>query len=125
MGNLWIIKDGLAVPEDDLLSWAHWYESERGQYSLLDTIAGIRVSTVFLGMDHNFGKGEPILWETMIFNDDEKSTVNVMGRSHTFAPDLGQWRFSFDIDAYDFHDKKVAELKALFAGNTIKEKGLE
>lgn len=27
----------------------------------------VRVSTVFLGLDHNFFGGEPILWETMIF----------------------------------------------------------
>ena len=25
------------------------------------------VSTVFLGLDHRFGPGEPVLWETMIF----------------------------------------------------------
>lgn len=25
------------------------------------------ISTVFLGVDHNFGKGPPILWETMVF----------------------------------------------------------
>lgn len=32
-----------------------------------DEIGGVRVSTVFLGIDHQFGKGPPILWETMIF----------------------------------------------------------
>ena len=26
------------------------------------------VSTVFLGIDHSFGEGPPILWETMIFD---------------------------------------------------------
>jgi hypothetical protein len=26
-----------------------------------------RVSTVFLGLDHNFGRGEPLLFETTIF----------------------------------------------------------
>lgn len=25
------------------------------------------VSTVFLGLDHNFGKGEPLIFETMVF----------------------------------------------------------
>ena len=28
----------------------------------------VEVSTVFLGMDHNFGgKGNPVLWETLVF----------------------------------------------------------
>lgn len=31
---------------------------------------GVRVSTVFLGLDHSFGAGPPVLWETMIFGGD-------------------------------------------------------
>lgn len=27
----------------------------------------IRISTVFLGLDHQYGSGPPILWETMVF----------------------------------------------------------
>jgi len=30
----------------------------------------VRVSTVFLGMNHNWGEGPPILFETMIFGGD-------------------------------------------------------
>lgn len=32
---------------------------------------GIEVSTVFLGLDHSFNGGQPILFETMIFGGDE------------------------------------------------------
>lgn len=35
-----------------------------------ETINGYFISTVFLGLDHNFGLGRPILFETMIFNED-------------------------------------------------------
>ena len=35
-----------------------------------DTIDGIRVSTVFLGVDHNFGRGPAVLFETMVFGGD-------------------------------------------------------
>lgn len=31
-------------------------------------IGDVRVSTVFLGLDHQYGDGPPILFETMIFN---------------------------------------------------------
>lgn len=34
------------------------------------TGGGIEVSTVFLGMDHAFLDGPPVLWETMVFAED-------------------------------------------------------
>jgi hypothetical protein len=33
----------------------------------LDVVGDARVSTVFLALDHSFGGGTPLLWETMIF----------------------------------------------------------
>jgi hypothetical protein len=35
--------------------------------------SGVRISTVFLGLDHSFGEGEPVLFETMTFGlgDDD------------------------------------------------------
>ena len=32
-----------------------------------DTFGNVRVSTVFLGLDHSHGHGEPVLFETMVF----------------------------------------------------------
>jgi hypothetical protein len=32
-----------------------------------DEIGGVRISTVFLGIDHSFDDGPPMLYETMIF----------------------------------------------------------
>ena len=31
----------------------------------------VKVSTVFLAVDHNFGDGPPVLYETMLFTDHE------------------------------------------------------
>lgn len=59
-----------------LLEWAKWLDSDLGKSRLLwsDAFGKIRVSTVFLGMDHRLHSlGLPILWETMVFgicNDD-------------------------------------------------------
>lgn len=55
-----------AVPVKDLLEWAQWMET--AERHVADTKVGdVRVSTVFLGLDHSFG-GEPLLlFETMIF----------------------------------------------------------
>lgn len=32
-------------------------------------VGKVWVSTVFLGLDHSFGQGDPILFETMVFRD--------------------------------------------------------
>ena len=79
--NLKYILDGhtpVACPEGDegLLQWARWMESEPGgkdvrRVARTQLEDGTSVSTVFLGLDHNFGMyGPPILFETMIFGND-------------------------------------------------------
>src|SRR5215469_5778666 len=53
----------------NLLEWGEWLETADRRVD--ETFIGkYRVSTVFLGLDHRFGKGKPILFETMIFLAD-------------------------------------------------------
>lgn len=60
----------------DVIAWSRWYVQADRAVALTKFdppssayIHGCRVSTTFLGIDHNFeGSGPPILWETMIFN---------------------------------------------------------
>ena len=60
------ILDGHKVVPVDLMTWAHWFE--KADRHIAQTIQGnVRVSTVFLGLDHQWGEGPPILFETMIF----------------------------------------------------------
>ena len=40
-----------------------------------DYINDFHISTVFLGIDHNFYEGPPILFETMIFENDSYSEI--------------------------------------------------
>ena len=56
--------------ETDLLTWARFFEDIKNRRVAEDIIDGVRISTVFLGIDHNFGNGEPLLFETMIFGGD-------------------------------------------------------
>ena len=59
------------VPESDLFTWAEFVEQGPNrivrQDDLISLIGPVFVSTVFLGLDHNWGGGEPLLFETMIF----------------------------------------------------------
>ena len=60
-------EQGNPRPEQDLAAWAKWFETA---YRIVkqQQIGASKVSTVFLGLDHNFApSGPPILWETMIF----------------------------------------------------------
>ena len=54
-------------PADDVLEWARWFETADRHVAKLQLPDGVEVSTVFLGLDHNFAGGTPILFETMVF----------------------------------------------------------
>lgn len=68
MRGLYVLNENdEPIPEPDVERWgkaSFW----RHKHIAEDTIGGVRVSTVFLGIDHNhFDIGPPVLWETMIF----------------------------------------------------------
>lgn len=59
---------GEPVPEPDLMAWGRWMDqSQKRVVAKTDLPGDVHVSTVFLGLDHNFTGGSPVLWETMIF----------------------------------------------------------
>jgi hypothetical protein len=67
-------ENGEPVLCEDLMEWAMWMGTGERRVDFTDLI-GIRVSTVFLGIDHNFsGHGPPVLWETMVFGEEEGGT---------------------------------------------------
>lgn len=72
MTNLHYILDESHNPicQPDLHKWAVWFETHE-RHVAQEVIGDVRVSTVFLGLDHNFGDDEtPILFETMIFGGE-------------------------------------------------------
>lgn len=65
VGMIAILVDKKVTPVSDTLEYAAWIE-KNDRTVANDSVNGIRISTVFLGMDHGFGG--PSLWfETMIF----------------------------------------------------------
>jgi hypothetical protein len=97
----YILKGKEIIEEPDLLKWAQWFETQE-RFLFSNEIGGgeIRVSTVFLGLDHNwFGEGEPILFETMIFG----------GKF-----DNEQWRYRTYDEAEEGHKKVVAKALMVF-----------
>jgi hypothetical protein len=70
---VYYILDGREpVPCDDVLAWAAWYETADRSVGRAELPGGVLVSTVFLGLDHDFARvgaleHVPVLFETMIF----------------------------------------------------------
>lgn len=71
----------------------------------------ISVSTVFLGIDHNFtDEGPPILFETMVFG--EPRYVEMFGAERIIREDLYMDRYATWDEAVRGHKKVVALLKS-------------
>lgn len=66
MNDKWILRDGIPERSTDALEWAGWFETADRTVARTE-MGDVLVSTVFLGLDHSFGKGVPILWETLVF----------------------------------------------------------
>ena len=85
-------EDDQPVKCEDVLKWGAWIQTANRTLKVDHFPGDIRVSTVFLGMDHGWGSGTPVLWETMIF-----------GGEH----DQDQWRAAARLSACHFHRKAV------------------
>ena len=71
MTDKYILEGHDAKPCDDLLAWGQWMQ-EADRKVCRDQVGEYDVSTVFLGLDHNYGgNGPPLIFETMVFGDDE------------------------------------------------------
>ena len=70
MSDKYILNEA-GEPEacEDFVRWANWFELNE-RHVACDNIKGVRVSTVFLGINHNWSEGPPVLWETMIFGGE-------------------------------------------------------
>lgn len=100
MMNYVLDEAGVPVPEPDLMTWARWFEqahednASRLRVSRTE-IADVHVSTVFLGTDHAFMGGPPVLFETMIFGGPY---------------DQWQWRYHTRDEALRGHTAAVEAL---------------
>lgn len=60
--------DKFGQPIEDVLDWGKLFEDwEYRRIGSTRLWHGARVSTVWLGLDHSFGDGPPLIFETMIF----------------------------------------------------------
>lgn len=72
----YVLKDKVAVGTNDVNEWVGMFERDERSVALTELPDGIRVSTVFLGLDYSFGDGPPLLFETMIFGGKHSDYVD-------------------------------------------------
>jgi len=77
------------------LQWSALFENlDYRRVAQTVTQSGARVSTIWLGLDHSFGTGPPVIFETMVFHDGE---------------DFAQDRYATEAEARAGHDRYVAQ----------------
>jgi len=63
------LNEDYSYRQADLMEWADQFEAMDRRLKV-DKLYGHKVSTVWLGYDHNHFDGPPLLFETMIFLDE-------------------------------------------------------
>lgn len=71
MSDLWILDQDHIPRRVALRQWSAWRMEHPDTHVDDTTIGDIRISTVFLSIDHSMGRGPAVLFETMIFGADE------------------------------------------------------
>jgi len=98
MRPLYYILDAEGEPKPaELLEWAKWFEDAANrQLARTEVKPDVTVSTIFLGLDHNFCSGKPVLWETVIFGGPRSEEM---------------YRYTNEVAALKKHAKIVEELR--------------
>lgn len=87
--------DGNPVP---MREWARLFEARRQGKGIVEQTrltGGVYVSTVWLGLNHRWGEGPPLIFETLIFDDLE---------------DERMWRYSTFTEAFRHHHQLLGEI---------------
>ena len=89
-------RDGKPYEGDGLLQWSKDLENKEMQRVTQTTLADGRwISTVWLGLDHQYGDGPPLIFETMVFS------------SRASYEDEDQERYSTEKEAVEGHERMV------------------
>jgi hypothetical protein len=87
-------RDGEPMTPDEWLEKFSDFDYKR---VALDKIGDVEVSTVWLGLNHNWGAGRPLIFETLTFG----------------GPDDGDMdRYATEAEALRGHEQTVSRLKA-------------
>lgn len=110
MLRLFILRNRIAVPCESMSEWGSFMSDETACRVAETYVGEARVSTVFLGVDHNhLGHGDPLLFETMTFTPEGQGRLR--GRYFTWADAANGHQG--EVDALQRELDQAAELVTL------------
>jgi hypothetical protein len=111
-------RDGQPISQED---WIAQMEDVKGRRVAEDTVGDFWISTVWLGLDYGFGRGDrPIIFETMVFDNSEEGLgesqkvldkVNLSHRAR-LGPEAFCNRYCTEAEALKGHRQAVAAAEA-------------
>lgn len=102
--------DRAGVPMDDVMSWAESFDHANRRVGFTTVTGGnpprtYEISTVHLGLDHGWGDGPPIIFETMVFGlDDDDEMMD---------------RYSTEAQAREGHTAMVVQVSAMVSNPVV------
>ncbi len=117
----WIDADHYGMDGEHITfcRWASLFEdgNQNGNRIIGKTYIGNRwwVSTVWLGLDHSFGHGPPLIFETMVFRPGEwgghecirHATLKEAQEAHEATVRRWRWKLPYFVFAHEFLERKV------------------
>lgn len=94
-------KDHNVIPAT-LHEWAEFFNSPKCIVAQ-DIIIGVRISTVFLGINHSLDDDRPLTFETMIFGMNDESEYQE--RCHTYDEAVAQHAEALRVVKLDLYHK--------------------
>jgi hypothetical protein len=92
MSEHYVLNDDHTVRPAELMEWATAFNDMEKRRVARDQIGDVWISTVFLGLDHQYGEGPPLIFETLISGG---------------AYDQDMWRYSTWDEAVAGHQAAV------------------
>lgn len=92
MNNKYILVGRNPVICNDLTEWCKWFQDSKNRVVAQEKVGSAMISTVFLGLDHNFygETGDPVLFETMVFLNGSRGEDELCERCHTYEQAIEQ-----------------------------------
>ena len=102
--HLYVLIGQTPVPAKDVFEMANMFGDDFNRRVKLTKVGPVTVSTVFLGINHQFGDGPPILFETMAWIDMEHEAY---GKKYDRNWENYQERCSTWLEAEEMHRRAV------------------
>ena len=108
----YILEGHKAIECNDLMVWARWLENADRLVEKTVVSPGVEISTVFLGtgflgLDHQFGDGEPLLFETMVFGGKHDQEMERYSTWEQAAEGHIRWAETIKDELYNFKEKTM------------------